>query len=356
MSDSLLRLLRFLNTSEVPQTLVLACDHSDLPQVSRRVCAVHNDSCLGRWPVGSLAQVLALGVEHLAFVPCDRDAGLPELIALAQRIFPGRCSWWEAPDSRWRHGKWLELSQLGVSRRSFLGLASRCELDLEASWQVRTAQAFAALNVLKSVDTALISASGGAGSKTAEPADEPHAKATPLIPEERHLPLSWRLKATDCNTCGVCVVSCPHRALSLRPTADGSNVFTLSQVFVSCEGDGTCVRLCPLQALQATGHPTWGEVSEGQRRHLIQVETRVCASCHNRYPVSAPTRDETASIRNEDAPASSGSPATPGRPGPAETLPSENICPTCAFRQAHPFGAIPPYAIAQFAIKNRPTR
>lgn len=274
MKDSLRELLRFLSAGEVPETLILACDHSPRPRVPRRACALHYDACWGEAPLGSLAQILALGVSQIAFVPCSRNGGLNRLLQLGDEVLPGRLDLWETPHQGRFAGKWIEVSQLGVSRRSFLGLSSDCPLDLNANWQERSAQAFALLGV-------------------SEPPPDP--------------PPSWTLQVSACNVCGVCVAACPHQALSLTPDPEDANLLTLTQDLARCEADGTCLKLCPQHALAVQGHPTWAEIHDGATRTLTAVKTKVCPSCHNRFPATA-----------------------------------GELCPLCAFRQDHPFGSAMP--------------
>ena len=283
MKDSLRELLRFLSAGEVPETLILACDHSPRPRVPRRACALHYDACWGEAPLGSLAQILALGVAQIAFVPCSRDGGLRRLLQLGEEVFPGRLCLWETPHQGGFAGKWVEVSQLGVSRRSFLGLSSDCPLDLSANWQERSAQAFALLGV-------------------SEPPPDP--------------PPSWTLQVSTCSVCGVCVAACPHRALALTPDPADANLLALTQDLARCEADGICLKLCPPQALSVQGHPTWAEIHDGATRTLTAVNTKVCPSCHNRFPAD-----------------------------------TGELCPLCAFRQDHPFGALPPDV---FGIGARP--
>lgn len=274
MKDTLRELLRFLSAGEVPETLILACDHSPRPRVPRRACALHYDACWGEAPLGSIAQILALGVGRIDFVPCSRDGGLSRLLQLGEEFFPGRLRLWETPHQGGFAGKWVEVSQLGVSRRSFLGLSTTCVLDLGANWQERSAQAFALLGV-------------------SEPPPDP--------------PPAWTLQVSTCNVCGVCVAACPHQALSLTPDPEDANLFTLTQDLASCEADGACLKLCPPRTLAVQGHPTWAEIHNGATRTLAAVKTKVCPSCHNRFPAG-----------------------------------TGELCPLCAFRQDHPFGAAPP--------------
>lgn len=283
MKDSLRELLRFLCAGEVPETLILACDHSPRPRVPRRACALHYDACWGEAPLGSLAQILALGVGRIAFVPCSRDGGLRRLLQLGEEVFPGRLRLWETPHHGRFAGKWVEVSQLGVSRRSFLGLSTTCALDLNANWQERSAQAFALLGV-------------------SEPPPDP--------------PPSWTLQVSTCSVCGVCVAACPHQALSLTPDPKDANLLALTQDLARCEADGACLKLCPPQALAVQDHPTWAEIHDGATRTLTAVNTKVCPSCHNRFPAD-----------------------------------TGELCPLCAFRQDHPFGALPPDV---FGIGARP--
>lgn len=274
MKDSLRELLRYLSAGEVPETLILACDHSPRPRVPRPACALHYDACWGEAPLGTIAQILALGVGHIDFVPCSRDGGLGRLLQLGEEFFPGRLDLWETPHQGGLAGNWVEVSQLGVSRRSFLGLSSDCPLDLNANWQERSAQAFALLGV-------------------SEPSPDP--------------PPSWTLQVNACNVCGVCVAACPHQALSLTPDPEDANLLTLTQDLARCEADGTCLKLCPERTLAVQGHPTWAEIHNNATRTLTAVKTKVCPSCHNRFPATA-----------------------------------GELCPLCVFRQDHPFGSAMP--------------
>ncbi|NMW47541.1 4Fe-4S binding protein [Mobiluncus curtisii] len=254
MKDSLRELLRYLSAGEVPETLILACDHSPLPRIPRRVCALHYDACWSEAPLGSLAQILALGVSQIAFVPCSRSGGLGRLLQLGDVVFPGRLRRWETPHQGRFAGKWVEVSQLGVSRRSFLGLSNTCALDLHANWQERSAQAFALLGV-------------------SEPPSD--------------LPPAWTLQVGKCSVCGVCVAACPHQALSLTPDPKDADVLALTQDLARCEADGACLKLCPEHTLTAQGHPTWSQIHTGATQTLTEVKTKICPSCRSRFPATA---------------------------------------------------------------------
>jgi ferredoxin len=146
-----------------------------------------------------------------------------------------------------------------------------------------------------------------------------------------------QLEAARCCGSGVCVLSCPTQALTLKVTDvteggvspsvpdlagpqrepqvvgaaafsnDGLQQFVLSVDPALCIDCGQCVELCPESAMSRVGHLPWAQALNGMQTTLRVGMVRRCSRC------GMPNRS----------------------PGP--------LCGVCAFRTSEPFGSkLPP--------------
>lgn len=127
-----------------------------------------------------------------------------------------------------------------------------------------------------------------------------------------------RLVATDaCTSCGVCVRTCPHDALSL-PIVDG--VAALTHHLDACTGEQACVAFCPHDALHAEGQLPWREVHAAPTVELITQPVRTCRSCSAAFSTDS----------------------------------RGSLCPVCEQQEADPFGVhLPPAARALLERRRR---
>ncbi len=118
------------------------------------------------------------------------------------------------------------------------------------------------------------------------------------------------LYATEaCTACGACERACPTEALALRTDAEKSR-FQLVFYAQNCIACGFCLRACAPNALLMEGLPPFEQVFRTQLPGLLQDgELRRCDRCNT----------------------------------PFAARPGVKLCPTCQYRQSHPFGSqMPP--------------
>lgn len=100
------------------------------------------------------------------------------------------------------------------------------------------------------------------------------------------------LGAPGCDTCGVCVRSCPLDALGISeiPAGGDLSITTLVHRPSQCDGCGRCVELCPPQVLSIDGHHSWQLVHDDVGVPVHTLATRRCERCSARLPATAPGR------------------------------------------------------------------
>lgn len=100
------------------------------------------------------------------------------------------------------------------------------------------------------------------------------------------------LTAPGCDTCGVCVRSCPFDALKITevPAGGDLSITTLAHGPASCDGCQRCIELCPPQVLTTRGHHSWQLVQEDATVPVHTVPTRRCERCSARMPAATAGR------------------------------------------------------------------
>ena len=100
------------------------------------------------------------------------------------------------------------------------------------------------------------------------------------------------LRAPGCDTCGVCVRSCPLDALGISEVPAGGelSITTLVHRPAQCDGCERCVELCPPQVLSIDGHHSWQLVHDDVGAAVHTLTTRRCERCSARLPATAPGR------------------------------------------------------------------
>lgn len=151
---------------------------------------------------------------------------------------------------------------------------------------------------------ALLGASASVGVDTDAPADVRLATALRLLGVDYDRPASAAaLSSEGCTACNVCVLACPADALSLV----GEETTGLVHDRTACDSCLRCVRLCPPSALGSVGPVSLRTLANTPRVTLETIETTRCARCHQRFRATG-----------------------------------QELCPTCAFRRATPFGSARP--------------
>ncbi|AQP45227.1 4Fe-4S binding protein [Tessaracoccus flavus] len=113
-----------------------------------------------------------------------------------------------------------------------------------------------------------------------------------------------RLRITrDCTACGLCARSCPHGALGFAVV---EGVAAIHHKLDACQGDGTCVAVCPEDAIVRDGTHRWAEVRDHPVVEVTALPVLRCGKCN------APFAD------NSDTPSA--------------------LCPVCRVTAAEPFG------------------
>ncbi len=278
-------LLRWLHAVDIPDTAVLACRHTALPAIPIDAVGIRVEGCLADAGVALPAQLLASGVNRIEVCGCEELPDAVELrIASWQRVFAAVGPAGSASPRRRsrRSGPVFEMSRPSVSRRSLFGVRSRCEAPFDLSGD-EAARGVAALRILHREGRLRLDLAAPA------PADS----------------VAIAMHAVGCTACGVCVRACPHDALELVET-NGISVLRHHQD--TCRADQQCVRLCPETALSVIGQLTLSDLVECAPVELARVATVTCPRCRVRHP------------------------ATDGE-----------LCATCQFRTANPFGSqMPP--------------
>lgn len=117
------------------------------------------------------------------------------------------------------------------------------------------------------------------------------------------------LAVDGCSASGVCVRSCPERALTLVPS-DGATELRFDPG--RCSGCGRCITLCGKGALSARGAVPLATILRSAPEVLARMRTVRCTRCGADF---RPDRGD------------------------------ERLCPVCTFRVAHPFGSVRPRAL-----------
>lgn len=299
--------MRWLDGLDQPTDVVLACPDAVLAPLPADIPIVVVQGCLAPADIGLPAQILASGTRRVWVVGCQTaDQEVAALIDRWQAILPdvrlGPPPVRRPP--RKSKARVFTLGSAPVERRALFGLGGRraTMLDLDTDEATR---GVAALRLLEAEGRARLVGDPDGGGTSAVPVDliasNVHAGTgtDPVDP-----PIGVRLVAQGCTACGVCVRACPHDALHLSKT----DVATLTHRVDACRADLACVELCPEGALAAGNTLTLTDLTKAESVELCRVATVPCPRCGMRHPSQ-----------------------------------SGDLCPTCAFRAAHPFGsAVPP--------------
>jgi ferredoxin len=344
MSDPTRSLLRWLAAHDLPRRLTVVCHDAAAPRVARGGVLVRLTGCVKDEGLALPAQVLASGVEAVEVADCGPcPAGSAGADAAARRrsewagLFPGGVRPHITPRrGRARPAPILRLGHIAIPRRALLGLGRRDRpaLTLDRDETARTLDALRLLAAQSRVDLGrlkppavpTLAATGapawGAGvpvvaaNPTRHPGPGPGASTlaapalgSPALSSPALASPALALAAEGCTACGVCVRACPHGALNLA-AHDGADVLTHTPDL--CRGEGACLALCPPGALTSAGPLSFGQLLDAAPTVIAEVATAACAGCGAGHP----TGDGA-------------------------------LCPACAFRTEHPFGAAPPPALAR---------
>lgn len=263
---------RWLHRQEVA-SVTLVCQHgSRAPLGTRKRPAVETPCCLQELPLHRLLDLWLAGVREVLAAPnscCDEQ----QITLLAERwdalvgeqltISTGRPT--ASRDTAWS----LAANRVPVDRRGLLGLSRRTPLpwpthddDADDHERLLTTLRFAGVESLQRPVKAVA------------------------------------LAAAGCTACGVCVLACPHDALTLN--IDDTQA-SLLQAPDLCQGDQQCVSLCPVDALTVASPLSWEEVIEGRPRELATLEIATCQRCRARFPAGSGSRwCEACRIRRSD--------------------------------------------------------
>lgn len=283
MSDDVSSLLRWLFAHDLPEEVVLACKHTEVPKLGRKRQAVVWNGCLMDTPIGIPAQILALGIKRVGVLPCAVN---PAEVAKQRDT-------WESLTPRlvydagmlktaiFRGPEVLAVGAIPMPRRVVLGLGLR--------------------------DKPPISLKGDDTSRTLESLEVLAAKGLVRRGEGLESKLGGlRIGVSACTACAVCVQACPHNALTLLHHETGSVLWQTSEL---CRGEQECVQLCPIKGMWVQGDMRLVDLLDEPERKLFVVESAVCEKCGARHPA------------NE---------------GP--------LCQVCQFRRDNPFGTMAPPA------------
>lgn len=265
-------ILRWLSAVE-PDEITVSCAESPLPG------AVVLESCLAEAPFAWLAELaghcpVRAAVEHCARPDASRTR-LAELASATPRI---------TLDGRPGSGPPVRYAAPPARRRGLLGLGSTPPAPSGTLAQ-RLAAALAVLPLHDGAES----------------------------------PAARLLVTADCTACGVCARSCPHGALDLA-VVDG--VATLSHLLDSCQGDGTCVAVCPEDAIVRERNHEWSSIGDPPATVLATMPVRKCATCRAPFTVPADAASE--------------------------------LCPVCRVKAADPFAVhLPPAARALLDRRRR---
>lgn len=295
-------------TSRQPEEvdLELACsEHPDPGQGPRGRTVVVLPFCLEQLAPHLLLELLVVGADSVtaAIDGCAAsgvvgDRYRPLVALLAQLGHADRLRFRESSARGWRRPV-LSATSMPVSRRQLFFLPEEARRPLPDTTATAHQRLVAAVQVL------------------AGEAPDPTEAATP-VPDGPALHLTSR----GCTACGVCVLACPERALSIEAeSTDDVAAYTqatdqpvpgvATTLWLrpsSCSGCHGCVDLCPTGALSEHGHHDWSVLLDERWATLETFATVLCRRCGGRFPAGG-----------------------------------GELCPVCAFRSAEPFGTtLPP--------------
>ena len=258
MSDDVSSLLRWLFAHDLPEEVVLACKHTEVPKLGRKRQAVVWNGCLMDAPIGIPAQILALGIKRVGVLPCAVN---PAEVAKQRDT-------WESLTPRlvydagmlktaiFRGPEVLAVGAIPMPRRVVLGLGLR--------------------------DKPPISLKGDDTSRTLESLEVLAAKGLVRRGEGLESKLGGlRIGVSACTACAVCVQACPHNALTLLHHETGSVLWQTSvcrvRRCVQPPDQGMWFRRHALVVLDELSVFRQSAVCEMRRRH--PASERLCQVC-----------------------------------------------------------------------------
>lgn len=262
-------LLHWLQSVELPEQVVLACEHTALPAIDKRAIGVRYPGCLADAGLSLPAQLLAFGVAEVLVAPCATDPdSFRQNLADWRRTLDGVRPLPEPTNRRFgRHrGQVLDMGSSLVTRRLALGLKQTREVPFDLALD-EPGRGLAALRILQRQGRAHL-----------EPAGPDELQSPTEAPR-----VAVALLAVGCNACGVCVRACPQHALELSHL---DAVSVLSHLGDACRADQACIRLCPVSALSVSGILGLAELADRPAVELARVPTRSCPRCGARHPVA----------------------------------------------------------------------
>lgn len=305
-SADLLPLLDWVSRQAEAVDLELACvEHPDPGRGPRGPSVVVLPGCLADIAPHVLLELLVVGADSVtaaiggcAAAEVVRDRYRP-LIALLDQLGHQDRLRLRGTSGRSRRRPVLSATSMPVSRRQLFLLPEAERRPLPETAATEHQRLLTALRGLV-----------GAGVDAAE--------ATVPVPDGPAL----RLRSTGCTACGVCVQTCPERALELEVasldddaagTARPGDDTTLWMQPAACSGCRACVDACPPRALSEHGTLDWDVLLDDGWEDLETLRTVVCRRCGGRFPAGGSA-----------------------------------LCPVCAFRSAQPFGTtLPPEVLAR---------
>ncbi|ADH92957.1 4Fe-4S dicluster domain-containing protein [Arcanobacterium haemolyticum] len=278
MPDSLVPLLRWLAAQDEGASVIVSCPKAPPVRPRPRDVAVTWDTCLASASSGTVAQLLAVGVDHVYVNHCGCAE---QRFTSWESITPGRVSMYVPGRRSLRSGVSLRLTEVPLPRRAVFGLAISAPISFDDDDQDRTLHSLEVLGLGEEASSRLT--------------DQPQ---------------SLVLQASGCTMCGVCVKACPHDALAIEPAKENSTSRMAGSRLIyavdACRGCNRCIDLCPVSALESHGPESWENVRARTLRVLAQQVMATCESC------GAPVQD-----------------------------PSKSLCALCEYRQEHPFESVP---------------
>lgn len=250
-------------------TVVLSCA-TTAPRVPRHMTLAHLRVCLIDEGMHTVPEILAAGASTVLVDPaCPHDAtALASCIERWQSwCGPERVGMWEPEGHVWRAAAPLDLTNRAEARRAAFGVLTQRETEDESVERSDEARLRAALRKL------------GLHQET----DSDHAEAAQDhgAGSDEGISAAARLEVSDaCTACGVCIRSCPSDALSFAVEGDTTG---LVHAPGRCEGELSCVSLCPVNAITTDGSWSLGRSVDAEPVLLISMRSTECARCGQRH-------------------------------------------------------------------------
>ncbi len=260
-------------------TVVLSCA-TTVPRVPRHMTLAHLRVCLIGEGMHTVPEILAAGASTVLVDPaCPHDAtALASCIERWQAwCGPERVGVWQPEGHLWRAATPLDLTSRAEARRAAFGVLTRREPEEEDLGRSDEARLRTALRELG------IHQENGSDQLERAPASrtqETRTQATRTQADEG-ISAAARLEVSDaCTACGVCIRSCPNDALSFALEGDTTG---LMHDPGRCEGEQSCVSLCPVNAITTDGSWPLERSVEAESVSLIEMRSVECTRCGQRH-------------------------------------------------------------------------